>query len=267
MRCICPVLLVTALLLCLTGSVVADAQERIARVRDEARNSPWAGGPLACYVVPAMNSVKRLPDVIPADGKLGDQLNVVAAKGEFEPVSFVVFPFQDLAELEVTATALAGAQGTIPASAVDLKVVKCWYQAGTAWHSYFADPTRRELTPELLLNDENLVKVDRKTKDNYLRVDYPEGSEYVWGKYRKARQTQETYWKDEELGGPEFWDKVLKPSIERLNGYGEKMKTPDELTAQDAEFLFKNTIGNWMEFDYLASELRREYLEKRLMTP
>lgn len=169
----------------LCDSAVADARGRIARVRDEAKGTPWANRPLACYVVPAMSSIKRLPEAIPADGKLGDRLNVVAAKGEFEPVSFVVFPFRDFATLEVTATALKGGNTTIPASAADIKVVKCWYQAGTAWHSYFADPTRRELVPELLLNDERLIEVDRKTKDNYLRVDYPKGSEYVWVSYPK----------------------------------------------------------------------------------
>ena len=153
----------------LCDSAVADARGRIARVSDEAKGTPWANRPLACYVVPAMSSIKRLPEAIPADGKLGDRLNVVAAKGEFEPVSFVVFPFRDFATLEVTATALKGGNTTIPASAADIKVVKCWYQAGTAWHSYFADPTRRELVPELLLNDERLIEVDRKTKDNYLR--------------------------------------------------------------------------------------------------
>jgi hypothetical protein len=65
---------------------------------------------------------------------------------------------------------------------VDVKVIKIWYQAGTAWYSYFADSTGRELVPELLLNDENLVKVDMKTKENYLRVDYPQpkGPAYVW---------------------------------------------------------------------------------------
>lgn len=171
--------------LLLSVSTVADVQERITRVRSDVKGTDWARAPLACYIVPAMSAIKRLPDVIPSDGKLGSTLNLIAAQGEFEPVSFVAFPFVDIARLEVKATDLAGGGATIPASTVDVKTVKCWYQAGTAWHSYFADPTRRELTPELLLNDDSLIKVDRKTKDNYLRVDYPAGSEYVWVSYPK----------------------------------------------------------------------------------
>ena len=145
--------------------------------------SPWANSEVACYVVPAISSVKRLPDAPPTDGRLGDRLDLVAARGEFEPVSFVVLPRSDVARFELKAGALGGAKGRIPADHVDIKVVKCWYQAGTAWHSYFADSTRRELVPELLLNDETLVKVDHDARDNYLRVDYPEGSRYVWVSY------------------------------------------------------------------------------------
>ncbi len=141
---------------------------------------PLEAAPLAYYSVPALSNVKRLPDVYPSDGRLCGPLRIVAAQGEFEPASFVVFPFADAARAELKASALSGPGGTIPAHCVDLKVVKCWYQAGTAWHSYFADPAGKELVPELLLNDELLVKVDHDTKDNYLRIDYPTGSTYFW---------------------------------------------------------------------------------------
>jgi len=145
----------------------------------------WRGKPLAVYIVPPISPIKRLPHVIPPDGELGDRLKIIAARGEFEPASFQVFPFDDIAALELRKSPLVGDAGEIPADAIDIKVVKCWYQAGTAWHSYFADPTRRELVPELLLHDDSLIKVDYATRDNYLRVDYPQGSEYVWVSYTK----------------------------------------------------------------------------------
>lgn len=148
-----------------------------------ANESPWNGKPVTCYAVPAMSSVKKLPHAVPSDGIVSDRLNVIAAKGEFEPVSFFLMPSKDISKLELKVSDLQGKNGKIPSAAVDMKVVKCWYQAGTAWHSYFADPTRRELVPELLVNDDSLIKVDYKTKDNYLRVDYPKGSEYVWVSY------------------------------------------------------------------------------------
>jgi len=148
-------------------------------------DSPWAKAPFIYYAVPAVSPIKRLPDTIPPDGNIAGTLDVIAAKDEFEPVSFVVFSFKDIDGLELKASTLRGQRGEIPAGNIDIKVVKCWYQAGTAWHSYFADPTRRELVPELLLKDESLIRVDRDTEDNYLRVDRPGGSEYVWISYTK----------------------------------------------------------------------------------
>jgi hypothetical protein len=136
----------------------------------------------AYYAVPPMSNIKRLTHTYPEDGKLSGSIRIVAAKGEFEPASFVIYPFADAGKVELKVSDLVGKNGKIPASAVDVKIIKIWYQAGTAWYSYYADKTGRELVPELLLNDENLVKVDMKGKDNYLRVDYPQprGPEYVW---------------------------------------------------------------------------------------
>ncbi len=151
--------------------------------------NPWAQSPVECYVVPAMSSEQRLPHKIPTDGQLGDQLHVIAAQGEFEPVSFVMVPRQNVERLELKAEALRGpADGAvIPVENIDIKVVKVWYQGGTSWYSYFADTNRRELVPELLLNDETLVKVDYENKENYLRI----GDEYVWVSYPKEKAEKE----------------------------------------------------------------------------
>ena len=139
-------------------------------------------GQFVYYTVEPMSNIKRTMHTYPEDGALAGPVRIVAAKGEFEPASFVIYPFADVAKVELKVSELAGKKDKIPATAVDVKVIKIWYQAGTAWYSYFADSTGRELVPELLLNDENLVKVDMKTKENYLRVDYPQpkGPAYVW---------------------------------------------------------------------------------------
>jgi hypothetical protein len=139
-----------------------------------------AAAPLTCYAVPAISPVKRLPSTFPEDGDLCGPLQIVAAKNEFQPAPFVIFPFADAEEAEMKASPLTRKGGVIAAENVDLRVVKCWYQGGTAWYSYFADVFGKEMVPELLLHDESLVRVDTDTQDNYLRVDYPAGSEYVW---------------------------------------------------------------------------------------
>ncbi len=139
-----------------------------------------AGLPVAWYAVPAISPIKRLPDTFPEDGDLCGPLQIVAAQNEFEPASFVVFSFQCFEQVTLTASALKGSAGTMPSASIDLKIVKCWYQGGTAWHSYFADTAGRQLVPELLLNDETLIHVDDTTRDNYVRSDRTDGSARVW---------------------------------------------------------------------------------------
>ncbi|MBE2203543.1 MAG: hypothetical protein IAE94_04330 [Chthoniobacterales bacterium] len=156
------------------------------RVREAVAASPEPGAKMsplfAYFVVPPMSNVKRTETTFPEDGVLGGTVRIIAARGEFEPASVVFFPFADAKKVEIKVSDLTGKKGKIPASAVDVKIVKIWYQTGLAWYSYFADTKGRELTPELLLNDETLIKVDRQTQDNYLRVDYPAPgkSEYFW---------------------------------------------------------------------------------------
>jgi hypothetical protein len=63
---------------------------------------------------------------------------------------------------------------------MDIKVVKCWYQGGTAWYAIEQDKSKKVLIPELLLNDDTLVKVDADKKENYLKLRFPDGDRYAW---------------------------------------------------------------------------------------
>ncbi len=136
--------------------------------------------PLEYYIVPALSDVKRLPDTFPWDGSPGGELRILAAGDEYEAASFVIFSFEDMEKMELKFSPLVDSNGTsFPAENLDLKVVKVWYQNGNGWYSYFADPGM-ELVSELLLNDENLIKVDTATKANYARVDSPTGGKYIW---------------------------------------------------------------------------------------
>ncbi|MBR2000138.1 MAG: hypothetical protein IJ992_06455, partial [Lentisphaeria bacterium] len=54
------------------------------------------------------------------------------------------------------------------------------YQNGNGWYSYFQDPGLK-LCPELLLNDEDLIKVDTKKVGNYARLTEADGTvTYRW---------------------------------------------------------------------------------------
>lgn len=134
-----------------------------------------AKAPFALLAIQAVSPEIRVPESFPPDAEFTANLRVAAAKGEFEPVSFIIQPYKNIEKFELVPGDFKGDGGTIPASAIDIKVVKCWYQAN--WNSYF-NSSNQMLVPDLLLNDENLVKVDEVKRKNYLKIDYPSGTKY-----------------------------------------------------------------------------------------
>ncbi len=132
------------------------------------------------YVAQPVSATMILPDQGVVPGVVSPEIPVVAARGEYEPASFVISALTALEDLRVEVDDLQGDGGAIPGSQVDVKAVKCWYQAGTAWTGIRQDKSRRILTPELLLNDDSLVKVDEEKKENHLKLSFPEGEKYVW---------------------------------------------------------------------------------------
>ena len=137
------------------------------------------GLPIAIY---PYDMWKRLPFVLPHDGKGLGEVKFAAAPGEYEAESFMLYPFAAAGAFHIGPTSLAGPGGaSIPAAAVDIRVVKCWFTSSSGWNSYFGggreSPT---LSPELLLHDDALVKVDRDQRKNYMRCSYPSGDRYIW---------------------------------------------------------------------------------------
>ncbi len=138
--------------------------------------------PLVWFDVPAMSEYQRLPDLFPVDGEALEPVRIIMAQDEYEPGSFVIYPLKDLGKVQLTLSEFRNEKGTVfPASELDLKVVKVWYQNGNGWYSYFGDHGLK-LTPELLLNDEDLIKVDTKKIQNYARLTDPRTKEvsYAW---------------------------------------------------------------------------------------
>jgi len=133
-----------------------------------------------CYVVRPISGTPCLPDTDLPIRELGTALNAAAAPGEYEAVSFVLRPGIRLDSLQFQISALTGPDGhVIAASQLNLKLVKCWYQAGSAWQDIVQCKTSKVLVPELLLNDPALVKVDRQRQMDYLRLNFPTGTRYL----------------------------------------------------------------------------------------
>ena len=141
------------------------------------------------YAVDPMSETQYLPDVVPDDGVKGGAVKIVAAKDEYEPGSFVIRADADIGKVTLEVGDLkqvkvkgeeGNAEAVFPKENLDLKTVKVWYQSGNAWFSYFADKGAK-LCPELLLNDEDLIRVDEAKKSNYARLTEKDGRVHeVW---------------------------------------------------------------------------------------
>ncbi len=143
----------------------------------------WRNSPAVYYVVDPLSDIRRTPDLYPEDGRFSAPLEIVAARGEFEPGSFVVYARKNVDKFTLQLTELKNEKNgdVIPASALDAKLVKVWYQCGAGWCGEFSDPLGRILVPELLVNDENLIFCDPATQDNYARYSNKDGSTtYEW---------------------------------------------------------------------------------------
>lgn len=151
------------------------------RVAGDLAGQPGLTGPIVHYAVPAMSETQRLPDAYPLDGRVNAPVRIIAAQDEYEPGSFVLYPLRTLGKVKLVLGEFKSAAGAVfPHELLDLKVVKVWYQNRNAWYSYFGD-TGLKLVPELLLNDEDLIRVDPKEEANYARLSDDKGqSTYRW---------------------------------------------------------------------------------------
>ena len=131
-----------------------------------------AGHPYLIYTPRAISNRNLATATFPLSAPIGDRLAFAGCRGEYQAAAAVVYAFEDLHDLRVSASDLRGPGGTMPASAMDVRVVKFWYQAGKG----IGDLSHKTYTPELLLKDDGLVRVDTKEQQNYLRSTAPDGT-------------------------------------------------------------------------------------------
>ncbi len=155
---------------------------------------------LLVYATPAITNTPVLPwSDLPAQP--ADIMTLRACRGEYEPASFVAYPITEDLTVEVTATDLEGPAGKLASECVDIRAVKCWYQSGGG-EGYFQPPKyveevgekdimilentpvnegRSVLTPELLLKDDDLIRTEKWFRQNYVKLQYPDGTtRWLW---------------------------------------------------------------------------------------
>ncbi len=114
----------------------------------------------------------KTPVLADADSSsaLSGDLDAVAARGGVATLSLVVKSEKDsIDSFKVSCAGLTCGDHTIAPDAVDILLVKRWYQDGNAWFTEARNPAGRILVPELLLHDDTLVTVDDKTFANAVR--------------------------------------------------------------------------------------------------
>lgn len=126
---------------------------------------------LRIWPVEATSSVPIFADATPPVS-VESELQVSAARGETTSASFVVRAnTADVPAINFEVTALSADDGAtmIDPDQVDVRYVKVWYQAAGAWRQQRIRSNRkRELVPELLLKNPNLVQVNTETRRNLL---------------------------------------------------------------------------------------------------
>ena len=113
-----------------------------------------------------------------------DAVRIGAARNQFEAASILIESISNRdTTVNVTVSDLNDTAGSarIDAKNIDVKVVKPWYQASSAWKDIGSRTGIRErvLVPELLVNDDSLVRVDHRLKRNFLRIGEPQDGRYV----------------------------------------------------------------------------------------
>jgi len=140
------------------------------------RNHP--GQSLLPFPWEPVTSIKVLPFNYEIPAAPGNNLSITACRNEFEPASFILRAQKDLSGITIDVPVLSDARGnTIPSSALDVRLVKVWYQA--APDTIYLKTAGYYLTPELLLRDDSLIKVDYGTRTNYLNVTLNGVQQYI----------------------------------------------------------------------------------------
>src|SRR5262249_3830128 len=107
----------------------------------------------------------------------GYSLSISVAPDEFEPATFVLRANENLSGINIQVSPLVnGAGASLPSSAVDVRIVKTWYQPTSG--NCTCD-LGKFLIPELLIHDDALVKTDLQLQKSFLRATVNGSVQYI----------------------------------------------------------------------------------------
>ncbi|MEA3403030.1 MAG: sugar-binding protein [Armatimonadota bacterium] len=138
-------------------------------LRDEVAMLAATGGgrePWEVFITEAITNRRLLSNRWPEGVPTRRRIELTACPGEYESATFLVYAIRELEDVTLSISELRSGDQRLEPSCIDPYVVKCWYQAGHG----IGDLGRRLLTPELLLKDDSLVRVDHEEQRNYVRA-------------------------------------------------------------------------------------------------
>ena len=127
------------------------------------------------FIIPPTKYNRLTGSNIPAGLKELDKLSARITPGEYEPLSVLIQALTDLNDIKISWTDLTGNAGTIPSASLDVFIAKVWYQAGIK----FNENKSKVLTQELLIKNDNLIKVDEAKQTNFLLCKKNDVESYV----------------------------------------------------------------------------------------
>jgi PKD repeat protein len=129
-------------------------------------------GNITTYPVRYINETKILPTSNTNLPPIGTNISINATPGEWEPASFVIKPNITITNVDVIVSALSYGGNTIPANATDVRTVKAWYVSGSTvdQNLWVGANFQYALTPELLLKNDSLIRVDYANQTNEIWI-------------------------------------------------------------------------------------------------
>ena len=151
------------------GGRLSRLEADVEDARDEVAMLAATGGglqPWVIFVTDAMTNRRLLGNRWPQDLDSRERIDITACAGEYESATFSIYAVRDLRDVVLSISDLRSGARSLDGSCIDPYAVKCWYQAGRG----IGDLGQRLLTPELLLKDDTLVRVDYEEQRNFVRA-------------------------------------------------------------------------------------------------
>ena len=140
----------------------------------ETNKSTWSVGDRTHeirIVIDPISDIKILPHSDPVlNTSINNMIMLTAAQGEIESASFVIRTgIKPLEDVHITTSGLVSihTDEVIDKNNFDIRLVKAWFQAGDSIRRRKNDTN--VLTPELLIHDDDLVRIDTIRSANLIR--------------------------------------------------------------------------------------------------